>query len=377
MKVKLISVLVVALVAGTVAGQAAGSYGSLTNYIGWARTNAGVGTTTVDMADYLSVYRFDIGIYGVADVMMFENRTPLTADNFANYADRGAYDGSFMHRSIDVAGSGIGVVQGGGFAFGDPQPVAIPSDPPILNEPGISNAQGTIALAKSNGPNTGTNQWYFNTADNTALDSLANNGGYTVFGEVLYDGMDVIGRDGEGTGIASLPTYDYGGPFSDLPFREGFVPGPDVTESDLVMLDSVSQVTGQTYEVVSSSNPGLVIAETIGDQLVMEVTEGMAGESNVTVRVTDGGQSFDAVLKVRVAVSAAMMEANWGQTGLGWEDGDMNGDGVIDNTDLTILATYYYSQPDPPGDPDAVPEPMTCVLLGIGGLATVARRRRS
>ena len=374
MKVNLISVLFAALMAVTLAG-AASADGTMANHIGYANTHMGVGSASVDIEDYLSVYRLAIPMFGAFDVALFDERTPATVANFRGYADRGDYSQMFIHRSVSMATSGIGIVQGGGFTFSDADgsPLAIATDPPVVNEPGISNAQGTIALAKTAaGPDTGTSQWYFNTADNPPLDDPANNGAYTVFGEVLYDGMDVVGRDGEGGGIAGLRTFNAGSPFDNLPLSDDFA-GGDVTESDMAIFSSISQVTGQTYEIVGNSNSALVTAAFAGTSLDLDITDELLGTAELTIRTTDGdGQWFDAVLIIEVALNIDTLAANFGKADPTAAEGDLNGDGVIDTVDLTILATDYYSV----GDVSGTPEPATCLLMGIGGLAAIARRRR-
>ncbi len=374
MKVNLISVLFVAIMAVTLAGGASAD-GTMANHIGYASTHMGVGSKSVDIEDYLSVYRFVMPMFGAFDVAMFDERTPATVANLRRYADRGDYDQMFIHRSISTATSGIGIVQGGGFTFSDAvgSPSAIATDPPVLNEPGIANDQGTIALAKTGaGPSTGTSQWYFNTSDNPTLDLPANNGGYTVFGEVLYDGMDVVGRDGEGGGIAGLRTFTLPSPFDNLPLSDDFVSG-SITESDMVIFSSISQVTGQTYEIVGNSNSDLVTAAFAGTSLDLDITDELVGTAELTIRTTDGdGQWFDAVLIVEVVLNVETLAENFGKAGQTAAEGDLNGDGVIDTTDLTILATKYYSV----GDVSGTPEPATCLLMGIGGLVSLARRRR-
>ena len=138
-------------------------------------------------------------------IELFDDR-PLTCDNFLQYVDAGLYDGSLMHRL-----SRNFVVQGGGFypvLQSEPPPVNTSLDPaatvdldgnPITPNPTVvnefanvplrSNVRGTIAMAKIGGqPNSATNQWFVNLANNAA--SLDNqNGGFTVFGEVRGDGM--------------------------------------------------------------------------------------------------------------------------------------------------------------------------------------------
>ncbi|MBL8746718.1 MAG: peptidylprolyl isomerase [Phycisphaerae bacterium] len=117
---------------------------------------------------------------GIIDVTMFMDRTPLTVQNFLNYANRGVWDLTFIHRSVPGF-----VIQGGGFsAQGTNNYPRITQDPPVMNEPGISNIRGTIAMAKLGGnPNSATNEFFFNLGNNASnLDNQ--NGGFTVFGEI-------------------------------------------------------------------------------------------------------------------------------------------------------------------------------------------------
>lgn len=117
-------------------------------------------------------------ISGIIDVTMFRDRTPLTVQNFLNYANRGVWDTTIIHRSVPNF-----VIQAGGF-MSSPPFGRVASDPPVRNEPGISNLRGTIAMAKLGGdPNSATNEWFFNLANNASnLDNQ--NGGFTAFGEV-------------------------------------------------------------------------------------------------------------------------------------------------------------------------------------------------
>lgn len=144
--------------------------------------------------------------YGDFSVELFARDTPATVENFLGYVERGDYQRSFIHRAPD----GDFVVQGGGYRFipgceDGVQPCgprAIPQQEPVVNESGISNTHGTLAMAKlADDPDSATSQWFVNAGDNSeALDE--ENGGFTVFGRVLGDGMEVVDR------INELPTYN-------------------------------------------------------------------------------------------------------------------------------------------------------------------------
>jgi len=143
---------------------------------------------------------------GDIKVELFDEETPFTVGNFLNYVATDLYVDSFIHRSEPNF-----VVQGGGFIFQDGVASDVLTGIPIPNEPGISNTRGTIAMAKQPGnPNSATSQWFINVADNSeSLDEQ--NGGFTVFGEVIGDGMLVVDA------INDLPLLTLFAPFERLP----------------------------------------------------------------------------------------------------------------------------------------------------------------
>ena len=168
---------------------------------------------------------------GDVGIELFDEAAPETVANFLKYINDGDYKNSFIHRSAPGF-----VVQGGGFTFINDRVDEIPTDPPVINEPGISNTRGTIAMAKLGGqPNSATSQWYFNLDDNSA-DLDAANGGYTVFGRVTGDGMDVIDA------ISDLQVWQGNPPFGELPLIDYSGSG-DVTEEHLVMIDITENST--------------------------------------------------------------------------------------------------------------------------------------
>lgn len=163
-----------------------------------------------------TVVRFNSNL-GSFDVDLFENDTPQTVANFLFYLNSGAYTDSIVHRSVPGF-----VVQGGGF-YSDFS--AVPTQPPIGDELMFSNTRGTIALAENS--LGGTSQWFVNLNDNVGLDSE-----FTVFGEVLGDGLTVIDQ------IAALQIVDIGAPFNELPILDTALP-PTVDPDELVVFSSV------------------------------------------------------------------------------------------------------------------------------------------
>ena len=121
----------------------------------------------------------------------FEN-APLTSANFMDYIELGFYDGTdgqgttIFHRVIDDF-----VIQGGGYTEDTSEKVTLD---PIVNEgfaSGLSNIRGSIAMARTDDPNSATSQFYINLVDNDFLDPTTENTGYAVFGMVT-SGLEIV-----------------------------------------------------------------------------------------------------------------------------------------------------------------------------------------
>jgi len=112
-------------------------------------------------------------------------RSPLTVASFLEYVKAGHYTDTIFHRVI-----GNFVVQGGGY---DLKNVEKPTRPGTPNESGngMSNRRGTVGLARTGEPHSGTAQFYVNLGENAALDPQPSRWGYTVFGKVV-EGMTVV-----------------------------------------------------------------------------------------------------------------------------------------------------------------------------------------
>lgn len=180
-------------------------------------------------------------VLGDIDIELYNDITPLTVANFVeNYVNEGKYNNSFIHRSVPDF-----IIQGGGFKVRDNAIYNVGQYPPVVNEFNLSNKRGTIAMAKLGGdPDSATNQWFFSLDDNAAnLDNQ--NGGFTVFGRVIGDGMIVVDA------IAALLIYDFSNihsAWSDLPLIDYQEPDQLALEN-LVLLPQVSVVTGLESDI--------------------------------------------------------------------------------------------------------------------------------
>jgi peptidyl-prolyl cis-trans isomerase B (cyclophilin B) len=146
---------------------------------------------------------------GTLVIELDAERAPITTENFLAYAESGYFDGAdgqgatIFHRVIDGF-----VAQGGGYTVQGALKSTL--DPiPLESDVGLSNRRGTIAMARTNDPDSATSQFYFNLVDNPFLDYQdASNPGYAVFGEITegLDVMDAIG--GVATGGGDQPVDD-------------------------------------------------------------------------------------------------------------------------------------------------------------------------
>lgn len=137
-----------------------------------------------------------------------EPKSPASVKNFLNYVDSGFYTGLIFHRVI-----GNFMIQGGGFNA-DMQEK--PTLAPVKNESNnyVRNERGTLAMARTNDPNSATSQFFINLKKNGSLDYRFGKPGYSVFAHVT-SGMEVVDK------IAKVQTANRG--------RHGDVPVKAVT----------------------------------------------------------------------------------------------------------------------------------------------------
>jgi peptidyl-prolyl cis-trans isomerase A (cyclophilin A) len=115
-------------------------------------------------------------------------RAPKSVANFLAYVRAGHYDGTVFHRVMQDF-----MIQGGGYTA-DLQQKPTRAPIPIESQNGLKNVRGTIAMARTNDPNSATSQFFINVVDNPRLDYPSFDGhGYTVFGKVVA-GQDVVDK---------------------------------------------------------------------------------------------------------------------------------------------------------------------------------------
>ena len=127
---------------------------------------------------------------GNIEVELNSDLAPNTIKNFIHYVNKNFYDGTIFHRVM----KGF-MIQGGGFTK-DMEQKKTSSPIAIESSNGLRNDRGTIAMARTNDPNSATSQFFINTRDNPSLNYSAptiHGYGYTVFGKVIK-GMDVVDR---------------------------------------------------------------------------------------------------------------------------------------------------------------------------------------
>jgi len=314
----------------------------------WFTLFSALGVMTVGASSASAlVVRFATTL-GNYDVRLYQSRTPLTVQNFLNYVTSDRWDGTFIHRAPDLnVGTNQNsifepfVVQGGGFKLA-PAPQGlfgathIATDPPVLNEPGLTNARGTIAMAKVGPPtgqppdstsiNSATSEWFVNMRNNAgappALDSQ--NGGFTVFGRVVGNGMAVLDA------IQALETINGAG-FQDVPVLN-------------------------VNKVLAQNNVFTEDVVTLSDVRVLNIP--------------DGDYNFDGRVD---AADLAVWRANVGSTTKAEADG--NGDGRIDGLDFLV---WQRTRGQNLGTPTAtgVPEPASATGAAIGAALAACRWRR-
>jgi peptidyl-prolyl cis-trans isomerase B (cyclophilin B) len=152
-------------------------------------------------------------------IQLNPEKAPVSSANFLTYVNEGFYSNTIFHRIIPGF-----MAQGGGFDTDFNQK---PVHDPIKNEAdnGLPNKRGSIAMARTNVPDSATAQFFINYKDNSFLNHTSptpSGWGYAVFGEVI-EGMDIVDE------MAKQPTGNRGG-HQDVPKTDIIVEKAEVIQ---------------------------------------------------------------------------------------------------------------------------------------------------
>jgi cyclophilin family peptidyl-prolyl cis-trans isomerase len=164
---------------------------------------------------------------GTIKIELFQDKAPITVKNFLGYVHDKFYDGTIFHRVIGKEYARPPkdfMIQGGGFKEGlskassaaEIRSYEKETKAPIKNEARaskLSNERGTLAMARTNDPDSATAQFFINIADNKFLDADDDSPGYAVFGKVI-EGMDVVDK------IKAVKTKALIRGFTDVPVED-------------------------------------------------------------------------------------------------------------------------------------------------------------
>jgi cyclophilin family peptidyl-prolyl cis-trans isomerase len=233
---------------------------------------------------------------GPIDVELFPATAPNTVANFLGYVNRGSgpnggYNGSLIQRSIVSF-----IIQGGSYYIDNNNLNEIVPTAAIKSEAGIPNTEGTIAVALSPaGPDSGTDAWFFNLADNTKLNDTSDGGPFTVFGRAIENGLDTINA------IAALTTYDLSSElesdaFMNVPLMQ-YNPSKGLVATDFVYTNKIALipvlpvnpgVAGLlTVKVLQNTHPDIVTAKISGQKLRLTFPGEATGMTKITLVAVD------------------------------------------------------------------------------------------
>lgn len=248
---------------------------------------------------------------GTFYVETFDEVTPVSAQNFLELVQGGNYDDMVFHRLADGF-----VLQGGGFRFpADAEQIeSVVNNGNVVNEfdnwfnpdrGGLAegteiNLRGTLAYAKQGGdPDSATSQWFVNLGNNSAnLDNQ--NGGFTVFARVLYDGLDVVDD------LTTSTVVNAGGAFTTLPVID-WEQGEQVGRENLLTTTS-AVVDELSYDVSVTSGGEFINAAIVDGVLTVTGTEAAtsaSGYATVVVDATDvAGNVVQETFRVAIGLPA-------------------------------------------------------------------------
>jgi cyclophilin family peptidyl-prolyl cis-trans isomerase len=295
---------------------------------------------------------------GTIDFAYYPEAAPATVTNFLGYISRGDYTNSIIHRSIPNF-----VLQGGGYKAAAGAP-SIPRQPAVINEPEITNARGTVAMAKlGSDPNSATSEFFISLANN-ATNLNNQNEGFTVFARVAGNGMAVADA------IAALPIKSYAstnGVLTDCPVTNP--PPPAFDPASLVKVLSAGPVAPLSF-TASSANPEICSASTLDGNLLLFPAG--PGTALITVTATDlDNQSISRSFTATVDQSFAPWLASQNFSG---NDALPDSDPDRDNRS-NLLEFAFLTDPRSPNQ-SSLPTPGTTSISGSNHLTLAFPIRR-
>jgi len=216
--------------------------------------------------------------YGNIVMEMYDTVAPTTVTNFLNYVTDGDYDDSVLHRAVPGF-----VLQGGGYYWDgmtDPVDNAVPTDPPIDDEPSLPNIARSMAMARS-GPDSATSQFYWNLDDNSATLDPQN---FTVFGHVV-GGWEVVEQ------IMTLDIVDFGSVFTDTPVTDAYDPlSTDPPPVDALVYVNQATVIGTVGNLLDAVPGTLISADAINTGAASAALPNSDGSQTVFQFDPDSGE---------------------------------------------------------------------------------------
>jgi uncharacterized protein (TIGR03437 family) len=286
---------------------------------------------------------------GNINVTLRPDIVPNTVANFLSYVNSGSYTSIILERSVPGF-----VIQGGGWQLVSGTPTAITANTPVNSECpllpngvpacGLSNVRGTLAMAKVSGqPNSATNEWFFNEANNSAsLDYQ--NGGYAVFGQIA-DAASLAVMDL----LSALPQCNESGTiaaFTNLPVLNFPNCSGTIGASNYVLINYIGQ--GSTPPTIATN--GVLTASAFG---------GYAGAASPGSYVEIYGNYLAGTTR-------------------GWGSSDFNGikaPTTLDGVTVTLNGVNAYVNYVSPGQvniqvPDNIPTGTVQLVVNYGGQAS-------
>jgi len=152
------------------------------------------------MSDSISKVKFQTTA-GDFIIELYADKAPITVKNFLTYVEEGFYTGTVFHRVIPGF-----MAQAGGFDVDFIQKETH-ANIKIEADNGLKNDRGTLAMARTNVPDSASSQFFINYKDNGFLNyqaPTASGWGYTVFGKVI-EGMETVDE------MENIPTGNHNG----------------------------------------------------------------------------------------------------------------------------------------------------------------------